>query len=42
MVLFNYILMCLIFGTTFLAIKVGIDTGHRPFSQLEFVLCLQV
>lgn len=31
MVLINYILMCLIFGTTFLAIKVGIDTGASPF-----------
>jgi drug/metabolite transporter (DMT)-like permease len=31
MILFNYILMCLIFGTTFLAIKVGIDAGAPPF-----------
>ncbi|WP_312114114.1 DMT family transporter [Brevibacillus reuszeri] len=31
MVLFNYIIMCLIFGTTFLAIKVGIDAGAPPF-----------
>lgn len=31
MILFNYILMCLIFGTTFLAIKVGIDAGASPF-----------
>lgn len=31
MVLFNYILMCLIFGTTFLSIKVGVDAGAPPF-----------
>lgn len=31
MVLFNYIAMCLIFGTTFLAIKMGIDAGASPF-----------
>ncbi|MGG1661615.1 DMT family transporter [Brevibacillus sp. NRS-1366] len=31
MVLINYIVMCLIFGTTFLAIKVGIDAGAPPF-----------
>ncbi|MFM1652915.1 DMT family transporter [Brevibacillus sp. B_LB10_24] len=31
MILFNYLLMCLIFGTTFLAIKVGIDAGASPF-----------
>ncbi len=31
MVLFNYFLMCLIFGTTFLAIKLGIDAGASPF-----------
>lgn len=31
MVLFNYIVMCLVFGTTFLAIKVGIDAGAPPF-----------
>jgi drug/metabolite transporter (DMT)-like permease len=31
MVLFNYVLMCLIFGTTFLAIKVGVDAGAPPF-----------
>ncbi|MGR6339722.1 DMT family transporter [Priestia megaterium] len=40
MVLFNYILMCLIFGTTFLAIKVGIDTGASPFfsAGIRFML----
>lgn len=31
MVLVGYVLMCLIFGTTFLAIKVGIDAGSLPF-----------
>lgn len=31
MILFNYLLMCAIFGTTFLAIKVGIDAGAAPF-----------
>ncbi|MGF9818927.1 DMT family transporter [Brevibacillus agri] len=31
MVFANYIAMCLIFGTTFLAIKVGIDAGAPPF-----------
>lgn len=31
MVLFQYVVMCLIFGTTFLAIKVGIDAGATPF-----------
>jgi drug/metabolite transporter (DMT)-like permease len=31
MVLFNYVIMCLIFGTTFLAIKVGINAGLSPF-----------
>lgn len=31
MILLGYALMCLIFGTTFLAIKVGIDAGMLPF-----------
>ncbi|GAF07474.1 permease [Paenibacillus pini JCM 16418] len=31
MIIFNYVLMCLIFGTTFLAIKVGIDASTPPF-----------
>ncbi|MDH4619925.1 EamA family transporter [Brevibacillus sp. AY1] len=31
MILFQYFLMCMIFGTTFLAIKVGIDAGASPF-----------
>ncbi|MED1205494.1 DMT family transporter [Heyndrickxia acidicola] len=40
MVLFNYVLMCLIFGTTFLAIKVGVDAGAPPFfsAGLRFFL----
>lgn len=31
MVIINYIIMCLIFGTTFLAIKIGVDAGIPPF-----------
>ncbi|MCZ8512771.1 EamA family transporter [Paenibacillus filicis] len=31
MVLFNYLLMCAIFGTTFLSIKIGVDAGLPPF-----------
>ncbi|TFE28624.1 DMT family transporter [Cohnella luojiensis] len=31
MIIVNYLLMCLIFGTTFLAIKVGIDASSPPF-----------
>ncbi|WP_044640673.1 DMT family transporter [Risungbinella massiliensis] len=31
MVLINYVMMCFIFGTTFLAIKIGIDAGIPPF-----------
>lgn len=31
MVILNYIVMCLIFGTTFLAVKVGVDSGAPPF-----------
>jgi len=31
MVIVNYFLMCLIFGTTFLAIKIGVDAGVPPF-----------
>ncbi|PEY38417.1 EamA family transporter [Bacillus cereus] len=30
MVIFNYILICIIFGTTFLTIKIGIDAGAPP------------
>lgn len=31
MIIFNYFLVCLIFGTTFLAIKVGVDASAPPF-----------
>lgn len=31
MIMINYLLMCLIFGTTFLAIKIGVDAGIPPF-----------
>lgn len=31
MVIVGYLIMCLIFGTTFLAIKIGIDAGIPPF-----------
>lgn len=31
MILLAYLVMCLIFGTTFLAIKIGIDAGALPF-----------
>ncbi|MFT4415518.1 DMT family transporter [Fredinandcohnia humi] len=31
MVFVNYLFMCLIFGTTFLAIKIGVDSGLPPF-----------
>ncbi|MGE7689893.1 DMT family transporter [Lysinibacillus sp. NPDC097214] len=31
MVIINYFFMCLIFGTTFLAIKIGVDAGLPPF-----------
>lgn len=30
MVIFNYILICIIFGTTFLTIKIGIEAGTPP------------
>lgn len=36
MIIFNYICMCLIFGTTFLAIKIGVDEGLPPFFQQGF------
>ncbi|WP_027415445.1 DMT family transporter [Aneurinibacillus terranovensis] len=40
MVIFGYILMCMIFGTTFLAIKVGINAGVPPFfaAGIRFLL----
>ncbi|MFD2616296.1 DMT family transporter [Terrilactibacillus laevilacticus] len=31
MVIINYTIMCMIFGTTFLAIKIGVDSGAPPF-----------
>ncbi|WP_373230024.1 DMT family transporter [Cohnella sp.] len=31
MIIFNYLIVCIIFGTTFLAIKVGIDAAMPPF-----------
>jgi drug/metabolite transporter (DMT)-like permease len=30
-IIFNYVCMCLIFGTTFLAIKIGVDASVPPF-----------
>lgn len=30
-IIFNYIVVCLVFGTTFLAIKVGMDAAAPPF-----------
>lgn len=40
MVFFLYSLMCLIFGTTFLFIKLGLEVGWSPFlfSSLRFVI----
>ncbi|AJY76971.1 DMT family transporter [Paenibacillus beijingensis] len=31
MIIFNYLLVCTIFGTTFLAIKIGVDASAPPF-----------
>ncbi|NQX70337.1 EamA family transporter [Paenibacillus alba] len=31
MIIFNYLLVCLIFSTTFLAIKIGVDASAPPF-----------
>lgn len=31
MIMINYFFVCLIFGTTFLAIKIGVDAGVPPF-----------
>lgn len=36
MVIISYLLMCLIFGTTFLAIKLGVDSGLPPFLSAGF------
>ncbi|WP_046227560.1 DMT family transporter [Paenibacillus dauci] len=33
MIMIGYIIMCIIFGTTFLAIKVGVDAGLPPFGS---------
>lgn len=40
MILLGYMIMCLVFGTTFLAIKVGIDAGLPPFMSagLRFLI----
>lgn len=40
MVILNYLVMCTIFGTTFLAIKIGIDAGTPLFfsAGLRFIL----
>jgi len=38
LVIFSYVVMCIIFGTTFLAIKIGIDAGAPPlfFAGIRF------
>lgn len=36
MVIINYLIMCLIFGTTFLGIKIGVDAGLPPFLSAGF------
>ncbi|MGA9228339.1 MAG: EamA family transporter, partial [Mesobacillus sp.] len=40
MIVFFYLVMCFIFGTTFLLIKIGLGTGWSPFlfSGLRFIL----
>lgn len=40
MIIFLYLVMCFIFGTTFLFIKIGLETGWSPFlfSGLRFIL----
>ncbi|HYK73958.1 MAG TPA: EamA family transporter, partial [Pseudoneobacillus sp.] len=40
MVIFGYILMCLIFGTTFLVIQLGMEAGAPPFlsAGIRFLL----
>ncbi|MEH7885373.1 EamA family transporter [Bacillus sp. JJ1609] len=40
MIVFFYLVMCFIFGTTFLFIKMGLGTGWSPFlfSSLRFIL----
>lgn len=39
MILFAYALVCLIFGTTFLAIKIGVDAGAPPFFSGLKIFC---
>ena len=40
MIIFNYLLMCAIFSTTFLVIKIGVEAGLPPFfsAGLRFLL----
>ena len=40
MIIFNYLLMCAIFSTTFLSIKIGVEAGLPPFlsAGLRFLL----
>ncbi|CAG7615036.1 DMT family transporter [Paenibacillus allorhizosphaerae] len=40
MIIFNYLLMCAIFGTTFLSIKIGVEAGLPPFfsAGIRFLL----
>lgn len=40
MIILSYICMCLVFGTTFLLIKTGLDLGWSPFlfSSLRFII----
>lgn len=40
MIIVNYLLMCLVFGTTFLAIKIGVDASVPPFfsAGIRFVV----
>ncbi|TVX93819.1 DMT family transporter [Paenibacillus agilis] len=40
MIIVNFVLMCMVFGTTFLAIKVGVDAGAPPFfsAGIRFVI----
>ena len=41
MVAAAFTVMCLIFGTTFLAIKIGVEAGMPPFYRPDYVLSLQ-
>ncbi|MFJ7666946.1 DMT family transporter [Lysinibacillus sp. NPDC097195] len=40
MIVLNYFFMCLIFGTTFLAIKIGVDAGVPPFFSAGLRFCI--